>query len=307
MVSYSMIVLGMVLLLRFSSGFLITLVEPSLVLVPPGARVTLSCTVDSHYEWCKFYHPSGEFCDFEWKRSENNITMQDCAALKNKVAFHGAYDDKQCGVSFIATDKDTGEWRCEIEEYVTGWSRGAGRVQTAQINVTVHLPTTTVMETTTESLSTTTSVSTSMKSTMSDLDVVTKVSTTPMTTTSTIDEVKSLNERTESENPEAVPQVDEINSENAGGSSSVLIPVFAVIILILVAVSGAFYYRRRKNSSTAAVVFDREAKLDHDQTNMVRNSTSNITFHSNRGENRNLHEYYPPNLTYSTTTPESQA
>ena len=84
MARLSMIFLGTLLILRSSSGFLITLVEPSLLLVSPGARVNLSCTVDSHYEWCKFYNPSGEFCDFEWKRSENNITMQECA-LHNRV------------------------------------------------------------------------------------------------------------------------------------------------------------------------------------------------------------------------------
>lgn len=307
MARHSMIFLGTLLILRSSSGFLITLVEPSLLLVSPGARVNLSCTVDSHYEWCKFYNPSGEFCDFEWKRSENNITMQECA-LHNRVTFHGVYDDKQCGVSFIATDQDTGLWRCEIEEYVTWRSRGAGRIQTSQINVTVHAPTTTMaVETTTPLLLTTLSLPTSTKTTLSDMDFTTTVSKTSPISPSPIEAVKSLDGKTQSESPEAVPQIDENNSEKAGGSSSVLIPVFAVIILILVVVSGGFYYRRRKNSSTAAVIFDREVEINHDQTNMVRDSTSNITFHSNRGENKNLHEYYPPNLTYSTTTPESQA
>ena len=72
-------ILVVLLLLHFSSGFLITEAEPGLVRVAPGATVTLFCAVDDDYEWCKFYHPSGQFCDFEWKRSAGNITMQECA------------------------------------------------------------------------------------------------------------------------------------------------------------------------------------------------------------------------------------
>ena len=76
--SRMMKILVVLLSLHFSSGFLITEAEPGLVRVAPGATVTLFCAVDDDYEWCKFYHPSGQECDFEWKRSKKNITMQDC-------------------------------------------------------------------------------------------------------------------------------------------------------------------------------------------------------------------------------------
>ena len=72
------------LLATSSSGFLITEAEPGLVLVSPGQKVTLFCAVDDDYEWCKFYHPDGRFCDFEWKRRKGNITMQECQ-LAGKV------------------------------------------------------------------------------------------------------------------------------------------------------------------------------------------------------------------------------
>ena len=98
------------LLASSSSAFLITEAEPGLVLVSPGEKVTLFCAVDDDYEWCKFYHPSGEFCDFEWKRSEGNITMQECG-LGDRVAFHGKYDDKECGITFTAREGDTGIWK----------------------------------------------------------------------------------------------------------------------------------------------------------------------------------------------------
>ena len=87
-----------------------TKAEPGVVVVSPGERVTLFCAVDDHYEWCKWFHPGGQFCDFEWKRSEGNITMQDCA-LHEKLSFYGAYDDKECGITFTATDQDTGLWK----------------------------------------------------------------------------------------------------------------------------------------------------------------------------------------------------
>ena len=38
----------------------------------------LFCAVDDDYEYCKFISPQQQVCDFEWKRSEGNITMQTC-------------------------------------------------------------------------------------------------------------------------------------------------------------------------------------------------------------------------------------
>ena len=62
------------LLLLPCSGFLITEAEPGLLTAAPDQRVNLRCTTDGHYEWCKFYSPSGQFCDFEWKRNLGNVT-----------------------------------------------------------------------------------------------------------------------------------------------------------------------------------------------------------------------------------------
>jgi len=291
------------LLLSYRShAFLITKAEPGVVVVAPGDQVTLFCAVDDHYEWCKFYHPSGEFCDFEWKRSASNITMQECG-LADRVEFHGQYDDKECGVRFRAEEGDTGVWSCEIEEYVTWRSRGSGRVQTAQMNVTVQA--TTTVPTIVTSMPTVGTVTSTKETT----PIVTSTSKLPTETSelSTQPSKTEQNDDNKSEFPEAVPQVDENKNNKAGSSSSVLIGVFLFIIVMVVAVSGAFYYRKRMNSSNATAVYAREAKTNHDQTNMVRNSNSNITFHSNNAGRSNLHEYYPPELTYSTITPESQA
>merc|ERR1712002_534016 len=131
----------LLIMTQSGQGFLITKAEPGVLFVSPGESVTLLRAVDDHYEWCKWFHPGGEFCDFEWRRSEDNITMQECA-LHDRIAFYGNYDHMECGISFTAQQQDTGLWRCEVEEYVTWRSRGAGRIETAVMNVTVKTPTT---------------------------------------------------------------------------------------------------------------------------------------------------------------------
>ena len=76
----------LLLLLQQSSAFSILSAVPTESLVKPGDTVRLLCVVDGHYEWCKFYHPEGGECDFEWKRSQNNITMQ-MFDIANMVSF----------------------------------------------------------------------------------------------------------------------------------------------------------------------------------------------------------------------------
>jgi len=297
-----MIVTMLLMMTQSGQGFLMTKAEPGVVVVSPGERVTLFCAVDDHYEWCKWFHPGGQYCDFEWKRSEGNITMQDCA-LHERISFHGAYDDKECGITFTATDQDTGLWKCEIEEYVTWRSRGAGRLQTAVMNVTVQSPT--------PPPSPPTSSTTSLAPSTPDVTTIsTKGAATDTELSSTTPESSTLSSKSndnvaeDSETPEAEPQVDEIQETKAGSSSSALISVVAVLIVIVILVSGVVYYRRRRSSSPASAVYEKEARTSDDKADMVRNSNSNITFHS---ENSNLHEYFPPDLTYSTVTPESQA
>merc|ERR1711892_449132 len=302
MVSRVVRIVVALLMVKFSSAFLITKAEPGRVVVAPGDKVTLFCAVDDDYEWCKWYNPAGDFCDFEWKRSDGNITMQECGMFE-KLSFHGAYDDKECGTTFTAQVGDTGTWKCEIEEYVTWRSRGAGRVQTAEMSVTVQASTTEAAPGTT--LPTIeTSAGTTSRITKPAAEVP---SSTEEITTQSIIPTEDISEENISDAPEAVPQVNEIENAKAGSSSSALVGIFIVIIVIVVAVSGGVYYRKRRNSSIATAVYEREAKTSHDETNMVRDSTSNITFGSGNAENRNLHEYFPPNLTYSTSTPESQA
>ena len=76
--------------LSSASSFLIIDAEPGLVVVEPGTVVKLSCVVDSDYEYCMWHSPADTICDFEWKRSEDNITMQDCPLNDNheKVGHH---------------------------------------------------------------------------------------------------------------------------------------------------------------------------------------------------------------------------
>jgi len=235
--------------------------------------------------------------------------MQECA-LHDRVAFHGKYDDKECGITFTAQQQDTGLWKCEIEEYVRGWSRGAGTLQTAVLNVTVQTPTpppspppsppTSPATPVTPTTQNATSMSSNEPASGKELS-----STTPKSATQPNKSKESIEK--ESETPEAEPQVDEIQDTKAGSSSSALISVVIVLVVIVILISGAVYYRRRQRSSPARAVYEKEAKTSDDKADMVRNSNSSITFHSGNSENSNLHEYFPPNLTYSTVTPESQA
>jgi len=309
-----MIVTVLLMMTQSGQGFLITKAEPGVVVVSPGESVTLFCAVDDHYEWCKWFHPGGQFCDFEWKRNEDNITMQECA-LHGRVSFHGKYDDKECGITFTAQQQDTGLWKCEIEEYVRGWSRGAGTLQTAVLNVTVQTPTpppsppptspaTPVTPTTQNATSMSSNEAASGKESSS---TTLKSATQPNISKESIEE-ESIEEKSEKPDADsAEPQVEEIQDTKAGSSSSALISVVIVLVVIVILISGAVYYRRRQRSSPARAVYEKEAKTSDDKADMVRNSNSSITFHSGNSENSNLHEYFPPNLTYSTVTPESQA
>merc|ERR1712226_1507508 len=235
--------------------------------------------------------------------------MQECA-LHDRVSFHGAYDDKECGITFTATDQDTGLWKCEIEEYVTWRSRGAGRLQTAVMNVTVQTPTPPPSPPASPPTSPPTSLA---PSTQDVTTITTKGAATDTELSSTTSESSTLSSKyndnvaEESESPEAEPQVEDLRDTKAGSSYSVLISIVAVLIVIVILISGAVYYRRRRSSPPASAVYEKEARTSDDKADMVRNSNSNITFHSGNAENSNLHEYFPPNLTYSTVTPESQA
>ena len=121
---------------------------------------------------------------------------------------------------------------CEIKEYVTWRSRGSGRVQTSQMNVTVQVPTTVATPETTEK---TVVITEGKKSpSLTSTEIATELSSEP---------TANADDENISDTPEAVPQVDENQNAKAGSSSSAVIGVFIVIIFIMVAVSGAFYYR----------------------------------------------------------------
>jgi hypothetical protein len=299
------------LLMASSEGFLITRVDPGSVAVKPGDSVSLLCVVDSAYEFCKWINPQQQECDFEWKRAKGNITTQDChGAFSEKVVFHGKYDDKECGITIAsATAQDQGTWRCEVEEYVFLGSRGSGSLETAEIQVRVQNPTT--VQPTTPSTTTRTSTlphvatSTAEKATTQRVPTTTTTKTTTTTRTTTKETTSSrlpdpqpkssLAPNSASEDPEASPSVQE-DRETGGSSAGVVGGVLLALVIAVAAVFGVFYYRRRKervpivNYATAA-----------------DNANTGITIHSDRDENTNYHEYFPPNMTYSTSTPQSDA
>merc|ERR1719412_3595646 len=149
-----------------------------------------------------WHSPNNKMCDFEWKRHHNNITMQDCPLNENheKISFHGKYDDRTCGISFIASAEDTGIWKCEVEEYVWGGSRNSGRKVYATMNVTVQARTTRSPSKTPPSTTATTTTTTTTTTTVTSTTSVLTTKTEPV-------EQKSGDEKRTP--PSAVPRVDD--------------------------------------------------------------------------------------------------
>merc|ERR1712223_473489 len=242
-----------------------------------------------------WHSPTNKMCDFEWKRHHDNITMQECPLNENheKISFYGKYDDRTCGISFIATAEDTGIWKCEVEEYVWGGGRNSGRKVFATMNVTVQATTTrspTPPSTTTTSTITTTT---------------TKTTTTSTTTTTVTSKTESVEQKSGAETeitpPSAVPRVDDSSSvASAGGGAGTAVAVVVVLLLLAAVLAGAIFYRRRQRKrpdATAAVVYEREAKASQDTANMMRNS-NNAELGSKDGQtseldNKHLHEFFP--------------
>merc|ERR1719221_196381 len=156
-----------------------------------------------------WHSPNNKMCDFEWKRHHNNITMQDCPLNENheKISFHGKYDDRTCGISFIATAEDTGIWKCEVEEYVWGGSRNSGRKVFATMNVTVQATTTRSPSKTPPSTTATTTTTTT----------TTVTSTTSVLTTKTEPVEQKSGEGEKRTPPSAVPRVDDNSTVETAG------------------------------------------------------------------------------------------
>merc|ERR1719215_1218226 len=136
-------------------------------------------------------------------------------------------------MSFIAGEEDTGMWKCEIEEYVWGGSRGSGRKVWAQMNVTVMTPTTTSASSTPSSTTTVTPTTTEGSSTMID-----EGGLTPSTTAKTAENNYII--------PDAVPRTQGEEAETAGSMTSTIIAILAIIVITVCLGLAAAYYRRRQ-------------------------------------------------------------
>jgi len=133
--------------------------------VKTGESFFLSCKADSSYEFCTFRSPNGVWCDYEWKRSEWNLTQGECAELEDRVTFSGKYEDHECAIMVHeALISDSGVWSCEVESYYLGGSKGSGSVRIGEFNVEVLKPTTTTTTTTTTTSTTTSPIVSDLKS-----------------------------------------------------------------------------------------------------------------------------------------------
>merc|ERR1712154_306605 len=217
-----------------------------------------------------------------------------------KISFHGKYDDRTCGISFIATPEDTGIWKCEVEEYVWGGSRNSGRKVYATMNVTVQATTT---RSPTPPSTTTTRTTTTTKTSTTTTTTTTETSTTSILTTKTesVEQKSGVDEKITP--PSAVPRVDDSSSvASAGSGAGTAVAVVVVILLLAGVLVGAIFYRRRQRKrpdATAAVIYDREAKASQDTANMMRNpNTAELGIKDGQPseqeeDNKHLHEFFP--------------
>ena len=121
-----------------------------------GESLELWCNVDDWWEWCKFTHvPSKKFCDFVWSDPPYNVTVLNCDDFDKRFTYltSGYKDNKKCGVKIDNVQPDeAGEWKCDLENYYNGYTRGYGYQTNKVFNVDVELkPTTTTTTTTTTS------------------------------------------------------------------------------------------------------------------------------------------------------------
>lgn len=289
----SLLVLGLLMAVVTSRAFLITKVDPGILVAEPGHTVSLLCAVDDHWEWCRFTSPADTFCDFEWKLSKNNVTMQVCD-MATRIEFAGSYDKKECGITIHSLEpRDSGIWTCHLEEYVLFGGRGSGRTAEESISVSVRASTTpppTVVSTTPLPTTMTTPPSAVSTATPKDYEDFKE----------TVDhEETKLFELPADRVPEPVPQVNKAPLEDDSSAVSTTIGVIIAVIIIVLGALGVMYFRRRRLRQPdrgAAVVFEQEARSVGDQKTIVPGTRiAQVRTGGSQGS-PDLHEFFPPVL-----------
>jgi len=142
----------------------------------PGDTVTLVCRTDSYWEYCSWSHKQRK-CNLEWKYSKGDVVKQDCHGdLDPRLHYSGNYEKHECSITISSLElEDAGLWRCEMESYVLGSSRGYKSRNKIEVVIEAKTTTGTTKQTTTESLPTT------------KMSTTTEVTTATSTTTTTED------------------------------------------------------------------------------------------------------------------------
>ena len=107
----------------------------------PGSNITLKCKASEGMEKCKWSHKSKSYCLFEWTFLNGNKETERCSkSLKNRVKFVG--NDENCFIRLQNISyHDHGEWKCEVQEYITGPLDGLlAETDTATLALEVDYP-----------------------------------------------------------------------------------------------------------------------------------------------------------------------
>ena len=134
------------LALVISNTFDLLEVRPKNISVKEGDSVTLFCSVDAYWEWCKFSH-GGKVCDYVWKKEQWNVTVLNCEDFAGRAEFVADYDQYHCAMKLSNVQlEDAGDWSCELESYHASRYRGSGYQRTGEMVIEV-IPVTTTTNT----------------------------------------------------------------------------------------------------------------------------------------------------------------
>jgi len=138
-------------------AFIITsfLPETGSTSVEEGDSLDLWCNADYYWEWCKFTSEnSGRWCELQWEKGPNNVTVDNCDDFSGRFEYLGDYDNYRCGIRIHDVRPDeAGKWTCLLDDYdrraVGSYRHGKQVERSFDVDVQLKTTTTTTSRTTT--------------------------------------------------------------------------------------------------------------------------------------------------------------
>lgn len=216
---------------------------PKSLTVTVGEPVKMKCKASDDWEYCTWQHLlRAKTCNFEWKYSSGLVEMQHCPSLGHRIKYDGDYGSYECGI-FIKSAKmeDAGKWKCEMEEYYWGLTRGS--VVSGFVDLTV-LP----------RMTTTTSPPVSgdevLRNASIEERIVPRIEIPKEITGRKSTEDEIANRFLDESVHEQLGDDDESVQKKSSFNSSMIVTISVsvlVVLITLIAVSAVLYRRRKKS------------------------------------------------------------